>query len=154
MPRGWQALSQWAFAAYLAALALVVLLPAQEAQHVTGFVGVIADFLSTWGFPRRGAEMAVEFSSNIVLFVPFGAFLRLLSPPRIPGWLLMAGGTVTSTAIELIQLVVPGRVTALSDVIANTAGTIVGVLLIALLRRWNDHRSLQGAVRRPSQSRS
>ena len=68
MTRGWLAMARAVFAVYIVALLLVVLLPADDARHVTGFVSVIADFLSTFGIPRQPAEVAVEFLSNIVLF--------------------------------------------------------------------------------------
>jgi len=121
------------FALYVLALFLVVFLPAEDAIQVTGFVAVIAGFLSSLGLPRQPSEVVVEFLSNIVLFVPWGLFVRLLSPTRFPAWAVVLSGAGLSLAIELIQILVPGRVTALSDVIANTLGTAVGLLLLKIV---------------------
>ncbi|MFJ4167894.1 VanZ family protein [Paenarthrobacter sp. NPDC089714] len=117
---------QAAFAAYLVALALVVFLPSKEASTVTGFVGIIAGWLAAVGLPLKEAAVVVEFVSNIVMFVPFGGLVRLLWPRRWNWWRILLLGAATSTFIELTQLLVPGRVTALSDVIANTAGAVIG----------------------------
>ncbi|MFF1831725.1 VanZ family protein [Paenarthrobacter sp. NPDC058040] len=123
---------QAAFAAYLVALALVVFLPSKEASTVTGFVGIIAGWLAALGLPFKDAAAAVEFVSNIVMFVPFGGLVRFLWPSRWTWWRILLLGAATSTLIELTQLLIPGRVTALSDVIANTAGAVIG----ALVARW------------------
>ncbi|WP_314324473.1 VanZ family protein [Paenarthrobacter ilicis] len=124
---------QSAFAVYLVALALVVFLPSQQAGTVTGFVGVIAGWLYFLGVPRSDAAVAVEFVSNIVMFIPFGALLRCLWPATWNWWRTLLLSAATSTAIELTQLLVPGRVTALSDVIANSAGGLIGVAAVAWL---------------------
>ncbi|SEC50420.1 VanZ family protein [Arthrobacter woluwensis] len=146
MTRGWLAMARAVFAVYIVALLLVVLLPADDARHMTGFVSVIADFLSTFGIPRQPAEVAVEFLSNIVLFGPWGFFLRLLSRPALPSWAVVLSGAVLSTVIELLQLIIPGRVTALSDVIANTLGTLAGVLLLKVVLAITSRLSARGAV--------
>lgn len=146
MTRGRLVTAQAVFAGYIAALLVVVLLPADDARHVTGFVSVIADFLSTCGIPRQPAEVAVEFLSNIVLFVPWGFFRRLLTRPALPGWALVLSGAALSTGIELFQLIIPGRVTAVSDVIANTLGTLAGVLLLKGTLAISSRLRVRGAV--------
>lgn len=115
------------FIAYLVALAFVVFLPSREASTVTGFVGVIAGWLSVLGLPKDAAGIAVEFIANIVMFVPFGLFVRLLKPALWNWWPLALLAAVSSGTIEVVQLLVPGRVTALSDVVANTLGALAGL---------------------------
>ncbi|UKA48997.1 VanZ family protein [Arthrobacter sp. FW305-123] len=126
------------FTAYLIALAFVVFLPAREASTVTGFVGVIAGWLALLGIPFDAAGVAVEFIANIVMFVPFGVFVRLLKPTLWNWWPLALLAAASSGTIEVIQLLVPGRVTALSDVLANTLGALAGLAaakkLAAVLR--------------------
>ena len=122
----WRWWLQAAFAAYLVALAFVVFLPPREAGTVTGFVGVVASWLSWLGLPYDHAAVGVEFVANIVMFVPLGALLRVLWPMVWNRWRVVVMGSGTSTAIELTQLLIPGRVTALSDVIANTVGALIG----------------------------
>jgi glycopeptide antibiotics resistance protein len=114
---------------YLVALAFVVFLPAREASNVTGFVGVIAGWLSAFGLPRTAADVGVEFVANIALFVPLGLLVRLLRPTLWNWWPVALLAVVSSATIEVLQLVIPGRVTTLSDVIANTLGALVGLAL-------------------------
>ncbi|PRB44962.1 teicoplanin resistance protein VanZ [Arthrobacter sp. MYb23] len=116
------------FVAYLVSLAFVVFLPAREASTVTGFVGVIAGWLSFFGFPEEAAAIGVEFVANIVLFVPFGVFVRLLKP-TLNLWPVALVAAVSSGAIEVLQLLIPGRVTAVSDVVANTLGALAGLMV-------------------------
>ncbi|QQQ61671.1 VanZ family protein [Paenarthrobacter ureafaciens] len=124
-----------AFVAYLVLLAIVVFLPSKEASTVTGFVGVIAGWLAALGLPFKEAAVGVEFLSNIVMFVPFGLLTTFLWPDRWNWWRTMLLGAATSTFIEVTQLIIPGRVTALSDVIANTAGGLVGAAVAAWVQR-------------------
>ena len=70
---------------------------------------------------------------NIVLFMPFGFFARL----RLDAFgRTVATGLLFSLCIEAIQLVVPGRETALSDLLANTIGAAVGAALALRPSAW------------------
>jgi VanZ family protein len=75
---------------------------------------------------------------NIVLFVPVGALGALFPSARSPRGLaaLMVLGMLFSFALQVIQIVVPARDAALSDVLWNTLGLALGVLLAEALRRW------------------
>ncbi|UOD80489.1 VanZ family protein [Paenarthrobacter ureafaciens] len=124
-----------AFVLYLVLLAIVVFLPGREASTVTGFVGIIAGWLAALGLPFKEAAVGVEFVSNILMFVPFGLLAALLWPRRWYWWRMLLLGAVTSTFIEVTQLVIPGRVTALSDVIANMTGALIGAAVAAWVQR-------------------
>jgi glycopeptide antibiotics resistance protein len=95
-----------------------------------------------------------NFLANIVLFVPFGLFgagaFRLdgrswASGGRWTGVLLLCS-FFTSLTIESLQMFLPGRTPAMSDVIAQSAGTTVGLVswlligsdLLAWSRRRRD----------------
>lgn len=129
--------------AYLGALGWVVLTPASVAGQATGFVDVLAHALSAVGVPFHIGYPVLEFTANIVLFVPFGALAVYAVPLRRPAaastLMIIAAGCLASTAIELTQRFVPGRVSAVSDVIANTLGTAAGVAVAwwvcSLIRR-------------------
>ena len=116
---------------YLVALGLVVFLPADDADRVTGLVAWAAEFVASLGAPREPAEIVLEFVANVALFVPFGV-LVLLAFPRARWWVVLIG-CLTSIGIELVQLAIPSRVSTVSDVVANTVGTALGV---ALVRWW------------------
>lgn len=70
---------------------------------------------------------------NVVLFVPFGFFarLRLRTVGRT-----VAAGLLFSFCIEAAQLFVPGRETALSDLLANTLGAAIGGALALRPAAW------------------
>ncbi|KRC60587.1 hypothetical protein ASE14_06215 [Agromyces sp. Root81] len=126
MPAKRRTIARAVLGPYLLALAMIVFLPARDAQQVTGVVGWIADGLAAIGVPREPAAVALEFLANVALFVPFGALLALAFP-RTPVWGIVAIGTAVSVGIELVQLALPSRVSTISDVIANTIGTALGL---------------------------
>lgn len=128
---------------YLAGLAWITLTPAAVAGQATGIVTVLARALADIGIPFAIGYPVLEFTANIVLFMPFGAAAVFALPLRARAaastLFVIGAGCLTSTAIELTQLAVPGRVSTVSDVVANTLGTAFGVLLAwglrALIRR-------------------
>lgn len=136
-------------ALYLLALAWIVLTPADVAGQATGIVTVLARALEGAGVPFGVGYPVLEFTANIALFVPFGALAVVAVPLRAPSrastLAVIASGALASIAIELTQLLVPGRVSALSDVIANTLGTGVGVAfgwwMLRLSRRRRQDRA-------------
>ncbi len=86
----------------------------------------------------------VGFLANVALFVPLGLLLPL-ALPRVPLTLLLAVPVLGSLGVEVAQLlVVPGRTPDAVDVLANSTGGAVGLLLGADLLRWRRGR------RRPS----
>ena len=80
-----------------------------------------------------------DIATNILGFMPFGFFfsallLKTTRLRRLPAYLLIVIlGTGLSFAIELIQAYLPTRDSSLTDVIMNSAGTILGAAV---------HRSL------------
>lgn len=120
---------------YAVALGLIVWLPADTAAGATGVVFDFARFVSERSsIPLQTSYTVFEFVANIVLFVPFG-LLAALAWPRLNFWWVILAGFSTSAVIELVQLVVPERVSTISDVIANTLGTAIGCFAIRLIRR-------------------
>lgn len=79
-----------------------------------------------------------EIVGNILLFVPLGAVLclRHLTLRKSVG---IAIGL--AIAVELVQLLLPGRTTAIDDVICNTAGTALGWLIAWLVHRPSRRRT-------------
>lgn len=126
-------------AAYMLALGWIVVAPAQEAGRVTGIVSELASWVAEWSaLSSSQAYPALEFVANVALFVPFGA-LWMLALPRLRPLAVIGSGLATSALIEVVQLALPSRFSSLSDVIANTLGTAVGVALVALIR-WTRAR--------------
>ncbi|MFD5149354.1 VanZ family protein [Streptomyces sp. NPDC058401] len=76
-------------------------------------------------------EAVRQLGGNLLLGLPFGVLLPVLMPPA-RGLLRVAVVTVClMTLVELIQgALVTGRVFDIDDVILNTAGALIGYLLI------------------------
>ena len=72
---------------------------------------------------------------NILLFIPFGLFLPVTFPKIKHWWLMIVFGFSLSILIESAQLFMPGRSTDVDDVILNTFGCMIGVLLYLGCRR-------------------
>ncbi|HEX2149096.1 MAG TPA: VanZ family protein, partial [Actinomycetota bacterium] len=70
----------------------------------------------------------VDVLNNILLFLPFGAGLRL-NGLRVRG--IVATGALLSLTVEALQLlVIPGRDASLSDLLTNTLGTWLGAAVV------------------------
>lgn len=75
----------------------------------------------------------VEFGANVAMFVPLGVFAVLWFGVR-GWWTAPLLGFVASGLIEATQLLfLPTRYPTVSDLVANTAGAVVGMLLMLLL---------------------
>ncbi|MDM7891952.1 VanZ family protein [Curtobacterium caseinilyticum] len=116
-----------------AAYGLVVVLVATAGSPVDGavyphLVRAIAAG-QRLGAPGWLGYDAVEFTANVVFFVPFGFFVLLLFGARA-WWAGMLGGFVVSCAIETVQaLFLPARFASVDDVLANTSGAVLGMLV-------------------------
>lgn len=120
-------------AGYLVGLAVLVLWP--QGADVTR-----ANMLVARGFARLGAPgwMSPEFwqvVNNVLVGVPAGALAMVLWPRSRGWWWVLLAGAL-SVSVELVQWAyLPARFPSLLDVLANTAGAGLGVLLGALVRR-------------------
>ncbi len=134
---------------FLAALGFLVFMPTHDNQ-ANRIVAFFAKAVASTGVPYDLAFHTLEFLANIALFVPFGALVPL-ALGALGGWqvwLTAFGGFVSSGAIEFAQRFIPGRVSDLRDIIANTLGTFLGLLLVLALQRL----LLSRAPRRPAVS--
>jgi len=105
------------------AIGLLTLLP--SAEH-TPRVSVGASCLLC------GGDFAVEDALlNVLLFVPLGLSLCYMGQSRR---LVLLTAFLTSSIIELLQLGIPGRESSVGDVITNTAGACLGILLYSTWR--------------------
>lgn len=120
-PRSTSLLNLAAVAAILAAILAVTLLPTGTAPPLP---------FSVFAIGRRNMGDAIL---NFCLFIPLGIAF---------GWngrtALSAGifGLLTATVIELLQMMIPGRDPALSDIVLNTAGTLAGAVFSRRRQAW------------------
>ena len=70
--------------------------------------------------------------SNFFLFTPAAAFLKLVFP-KIKSLYIFAGFLLCSFAIEILQLVIPGRVSDWRDLLANGVSGAIGLILALLI---------------------
>ena len=120
-PRSTSLLNSAAIVAILAAILVVTLLPTGTAPPSP---------FSGFAIGRRHVGDAIL---NFCLFVPLGAAI---------GWngrsAVVAGvsGLLAATLIELLQMIVPGRDPALSDILLNGAGTLAGAVIARRRQAW------------------
>jgi glycopeptide antibiotics resistance protein len=50
-------------------------------------------------------------------------------------WLALGGGVALTCAIEFTQLFLPGRFSDVRDIVANSLGALLGVIVGLILRR-------------------
>ena len=131
---------------YLLFVGFTVWLPATVSAKVTGLVGIVATWVADAGIASYSrSAFVLEILANVALFVPVGLLLAL-AWPRLRLWQTVLIGALMSVVIETVQGVMPSRFPTLSDVIANTTGTLIGALIVTIIL------SLAG-VGRPSSAR-
>ncbi|MFT3888348.1 MAG: VanZ family protein [Arachnia sp.] len=99
--------------------------------------------LHSWGLPEWFGYGKLEFTANIVMFLPLGFFVGLLIPVW-RAWLGIVALSLFSVTIEAMQFVfLADRVAAVSDVIANSMGGAAGVLLSMIVSLLSAERTLE-----------
>lgn len=78
----------------------------------------------TWA--PGGCCLTTDLILNVLLFAPLGLGLALNGVRLMPA---IVTGLLTSAAVESAQLWIPGRFASLSDLLTNTAGTLLGAIL-------------------------
>jgi len=101
---------------------------------------VVADELTVLTTPAVtygiSPYVLIELAGNVVVFVPLGLAMSLAlrdHPPTRRLLLAVAAGAGLSMIIELVQIALPSRSSAISDFVLNTVGTAIGTLVPALI---------------------
>jgi glycopeptide antibiotics resistance protein len=133
---------------YLAGVAWVTLGPEPYDARTSSVLWRFLDFFGRHEETDWITFDRVEFVANIAMFIPLGVFLVLLFGRR-RWWLAILACAVLSCAIELSQgALLPTRVSDLHDVVANSAGGVIGVLLgVVLMSISLARRARRGRVR-------
>jgi glycopeptide antibiotics resistance protein len=90
----------------------------------------------------------VEISANVAMFVPLGLFFLLLFG-RKRAWLAMLLGVMLTVGIETAQIFIAGRVSDPRDVLANSSGTLIGVLAALIITAPAARRARRARLRNP-----
>ncbi len=123
--------------AYLGYLVVVAVLVLDPSQHAPGMsLSLLARVLQAARVPVTVNSDVLEVLSNVALFVPFSLLGALIWPARRAlTW--VGAGAVLSVAIESWQLLMlPQRFATLSDVLANTAGALIGAVAARVIARF------------------
>ncbi len=135
--------------AYLGFVGWVTLTPASSAPTASVFVSrVLARLQRVEGMEWLTYGRA-EFLANIALFVPVGLFLLLMVGTRY-WWVAGFGAFVMTSVIETLQRSIPGRFPDERDIVANTAGALIGILVGLVLMFPATHR--RAVARRRAES--
>jgi len=122
-------------ALYGTGVAFAVFWPTPIDRDIKGSISRLLDLLHGYGVPDWLGYVVLEFSANIAMFIPLG-FLIFFVLPRSRWWLALLICPALSITIEVVQgVALSQRFATVSDVIANTLGGIIGVLLALGLRR-------------------
>ena len=81
-------------------------------------------------------EAAINIIGNICMFIPTGIIMPILYKRLDCFWKVLLAGAGLSFVIELIQLLFPGSVTDIDDLILNTAGVAIGYGIYRLVYRF------------------
>jgi len=117
-------------------LAYAVLLPSNDHEGLR-LIERVSLQIAGLGLPHAPVFWAVETTANVAMFVPLGVLLpiALQREDRRALILTVLAGGLLSAAIELSQMLIPGRVSDMKDIVTNTLGALVGVLLVVVVRR-------------------
>ncbi|MHA7269799.1 VanZ family protein [Arthrobacter sp. HLT1-20] len=120
-------------AAYLVALALIVFWPTPVDRPAAGSLHRVIAWLHLHGMPAFIDYAQIEFSANILLFVPMGIIAAVWTKKALWGLVI---GFLTSCTIELSQsLFLAARFPSMLDVLANTLGAGIGAGIYYLAHR-------------------
>lgn len=111
------------YAVYLGIL-LVITFFSRESGSTAGAADL--ELFSTWGINTRNNAYVVE---NVLLFIPYGFMLSWVFEWARGFWRCMWFGTVTSVAVECLQLVTGRGFFQIDDILTNILGTIIGYLV-------------------------
>jgi glycopeptide antibiotics resistance protein len=134
--------------AYLAFVGWITLGPQPLDDDPNGLL-----FRSLAFFDRHAATSwitynGLEFTANVFMFLPIGLFLVLLFG-RSLWWLAMSLGFGLTVAIETAQIFLPGRVSDPRDIVANTCGAVIGVIVGLILTARKAREIRDRAERQP-----
>ena len=118
--------------AYLGVVAWITLGPQPFDDGRDGMLWKALGFFSRHDLTSWITYQRVEFWANVAMFVPVGMFFLLLFGRR--WWFAsISAGVALTCVIEFVQRFLPDRVSDLSDIIANSTGTAIGVVLALAL---------------------
>lgn len=119
---------------YVVLILMATMWPTPLDQGYESSIQKFLEVLHRNGVPDWFGYSKLEFSANVVMYVPLG-FLATMILPQRTWWLALLLCPALSVAIELTQgVLLSARFASPLDVVANSLGAIVGVLCAVVLR--------------------
>ena len=109
---------------------------------------ITVDHTFTWWI------VAINILGNILIFVPIGFLVSVLTPHRHKGWLALAIGLAISLTIEIVQLSFVIRVFDVDDLILNSSGAWLGFITYLILNQIKPLKELFGQIARAQRPRA
>ena len=140
--------------AYLCVVCWLTLGPQPFDESNDGWLWRMLRFFGRYYLTEWITYQRVEFTANVLMFIPVGTFFLLLFGRRL--WFAaIAAGAALTVVIETVQRYLPNRVSDVSDIIANSTGAFIGVMLGLMLtmassrRRRSEKATADSAGREP-----
>ena len=139
--------AQLLLAVLLVVIAFITLWPSPVDEGGRSGLLLALEKLHARGVPQWVDYVFVERAANVVMFVPFGALLAFLLPPR-RWWLGVALPAMGSVLVEVVQHVgLPRRFASGWDVVANTTGALLGAVMVVAVMALLSRRAAPGPAR-------
>lgn len=126
--------------AYLGLVTWITLGPQPNTGSGNSLFWAVLHFFSEHRSTSWLTYSRVEFLANVGMFVPVGLFFLLLFGRRL-WWVAVLAGATLTVAIETAQLFLPGRVSDVRDLVANTVGGLIGVLAALVVTAGSARRA-------------
>lgn len=72
-----------------------------------------------------------EIVANILLFVPVGVLFAVVFGRRL-WWLALLAAAALTVTIEILQIPMPDRISDPRDLVANSAGALIGIAIVSV----------------------
>jgi len=135
---------------YIAGVVWLTLSP-QAADQRDGPLWQLAVFLDRFPATQWLTFNDLEFVANIALFVPLGLFFVLLVGKR-RWWLALLLAVTLTAGIEWIQQFIPSRVSDVRDIVSNSLGATIGVVVTLSVAAARERGRRASAVARRAAS--
>jgi glycopeptide antibiotics resistance protein len=120
--------------AYASIVLAATLSPTPLDQGYEGAIDKLLAVLHRNGVPEWFGYHKLEFSANVVMFIPLGLLITLLLPTKVWALALIICPAL-SGAIELTQgALLSQRFASWGDITSNSIGAIIGILVAVILR--------------------
>lgn len=121
-------------ALYVVVVLLATLWPTPLDQGYSAAIQKVLDVVHRNGVPEWFGYNKLEFTANVAMFTPLGFLAALLLPARV-WWLALLICPALSIGIELTQATfLAARFATATDVMANSVGAVIGILVAVALR--------------------